>query len=225
MAKYLKDDFKWDFGEYLSQIHFVYSKVSGSIKRFSECLQNKEKQETGEIEIEEDFGTVKINEELAKSLLSLEENLKSEAFFNSLLISAYSFLEFGVIEYCRLVEGYLENEIKLSDYNRPTGLNEAKKFLLHAFELNIFSLKKWNEINEYRKHRNLIVHNNSNIIKEPEKNIENQPEFKIFDSNDDLEITSAGYVFIKNIDYINNLTDFAVEFHYEIIEKTKEKIK
>jgi hypothetical protein len=223
MAKYFRDNFEWDFGGYLSQIHVVSSKVSDSIKKFSDCLE-KQKEEKGEdIEIIEDFGSAELNSDLVSSLVSLSDNLKSEVYYNSLLISAFSFLEFSVLEYCRLIEGYIKEDIELNNF-KQIGLTKANKFLIKAVDLDISTLPNWESIDEYRKHRNLIVHNNSNIIHKPNKPLNEQKDFEIFSSNGSLEITSTGHIFILNIDYINSLLDIAVDFLNEIIEKTKEKI-
>lgn len=222
MAKYFKDNFDWDFGMYLSQIHLVSSKVTGSIKKFSECLSSQKDETPDDIEIIEDFGSVEINPELSSSLVSLFENLKSEAFYNSLLISSYSFLEFSVLEYCRLIEGYLKKNVKLDKINK-IGLLKAQKFLNKAVGLDISSLPNWDEIDNYRKHRNIVIHNNANIIQNSNKPIEKQKDYELIDNNISLEITSAGYIFINNIDYINNLLDISSDFLNDIVEKTKEK--
>jgi len=222
MAKYFKDNFDWDFGMYLSQIHLVSSKVTESIRKFSECLSNQKDEIPEDIEIIEDFGSVEINSELSSSLVSLFENLKSEAFYNSLLISTYSFLEFSVLEYCRLIEGYLKKKVRLDRIDKD-GIFKAQKFLKKAVNLELGSIPNWDEISNYRKHRNIVIHNCANIIQNSNKPIEKQKDYEIINNNEYLEITSAGYIFIKNIDYINNLLNISSNFLYDIVEKTKEK--
>jgi hypothetical protein len=118
MAKYFRDNFEWDFGSYLSQIYLVSSKVSDSIKKFTECLENQKEINTEDIEIIEDYGSVELPDDLLKSLTSLSENLKNEVFYNSLLLTAYSFLEFSLIEYCRLMQGYIKKDVDLEKLNK-----------------------------------------------------------------------------------------------------------
>ena len=220
MATYFKDNFEWDFGMYLSQIHLVSSKVNESIKKFSECLSSQNEETTKDIEIIEDFGSVEINPDLSASLISLFENLKNEAFYNSLLISSYSFLEFSVIEYCRLIEVYLKKNIRLAKINK-IGLFKAQKFLRKAVGLDISTLPAWKDIEIYRKHRNIVIHNYANIIQTSNKPIEKQNDYNVLHNIANLEITSAGYIFITNIDYINNLLDISSGFLSDIIENTK----
>lgn len=224
MAKYFRDNFEWDFGSYLSQILLVSSKVSDSIKKFTECLQNQKEIENEDIEIIEDYGSVKLPEDLVKSLVSLSENLKNEVFYNSLLLTAYTFLEFSLLEYCRLIEGYIKKDIKLSKI-KQTGLLKSKVFIHNAFDLDISSLGNWDQIDAYRKHRNLIAHDNANICHKPNKKLEEQKDFELYNSNENLDVTETGHVFIKDISYINNLFDIATQFLNEIIEATKEKIE
>ena len=224
MAKYFSDNFEWDLGRYLSQIYLVSSKVSDSIKRFTECLQNQEEIENDDTEIIEDFGSVELPEELLSSLVSLSQNLKNEVFYNSLLIIAYSFLEYSLLEYCRLIEGYIKKDIKLSKY-KQTGIWKVKVFLYKAFDLDISNLENWDQINAYRKHRNLITHDNANILHKPNKKIEDQKDFELFNGNENLEVTEIGHVFIKDIIYINNLFDISIQFLSRIIDATKKKIE
>ena len=43
MIAKLKEDHEWDFGKYLSKVGMVHSKISGAIKRFTDCLTLQEK--------------------------------------------------------------------------------------------------------------------------------------------------------------------------------------
>ncbi len=222
MPKYFKDKFEWDLGKYLSQIYLVYSNVLDSIKRFSECLEHEQRDEP-EIVIEKNYGSVEINKELFDSLFSLGENLKNASYYNPLLILANSYFEFGLIEYCRLLDNYKKEGKKIEKY-KETGINKAKVFLMNAFDINLESDINWDEINKYRRLRNLIVHHGSNIIRKPNKSIEEQPDYQIISSMTDIDITSAGYVFIKKIDHINNLLDVSVTLLSNVIDQTKLKI-
>jgi hypothetical protein len=222
MSKYFKDSFEWDLGKYLSQIHLIYSNVTETIKRFSECLDNNRDKEQ-EMEIEEEFGSTEIDQKLFESLISLSENLKNAIYFNPLLVLAYSFFEFGVMEYCQLLDNYKKEGKKFEKY-KGRGINRAKTYLINAFDINLESDSNWNRINDYRVLRNLIIHQRSNIIRKPNKPIEDQPNYKIISSMADIDITSSGYIFIKKIDHINNLLDISVTLLNNIIDQTKSKI-
>jgi len=54
---------------------------------------------------------------------------------------------------------------------------------------------------------------------------EKQKDYKSLGKNDNLEITSAGYVFIKNMDYIKKLIDISVGFIDVLIGMIKSKIE
>ena len=224
MAKYFRDNFEWDFGSYLSQIHLVSSKVSDSIRKFTECLENQKEIKSEDIEIIEDYGGVELPVDLLTSLTSLSEILKNEVFYNSLLLTAYSFLEFSLIEYCRLMQGYIKKDIDLVKI-KQTGLLKSRIFLQKAFDLDITSLENWVQIDAYRKHRNLIAHDNANIYRKPNRKLEEQKDFELYNSNENLDLTETGHVFIKEITYINNLYDIASQFLNEIIGATREKIE
>jgi len=79
-------------------------------------------------------------------------------------------------------------------------------------------------LNKYKKIRHLIIHNNSNIIKDYSLDIENQKDYNVLSEIEELYITDAGYIFITEINYVKNLIDISVNFINEVIEKTKDKI-
>lgn len=223
MAVKLKEDLEWDFGAYISKVNMVHSTVSGAIKRFSNCIELLEKDDNSESEIKEDLQTIQIEESLFKSLLNLGENLKNQAFHNSLLISGYSFLEFSLVEYCMLLNDYL-NVQKQFDDTKGSGILKCRRFLNRELNLNIHTFADWEFSDDMRELRNLIIHNNSNIITEPDKSKESQEFYSTLSKYKELEITDSGYIFIKDIELITKFVDKSVEFINEIIEKTKTKI-
>lgn len=224
MAAKFKEDLEWDFGTYLSKINMVHAKVSGAIKRFSSCIDLLEKEDNSESEIKEDLQTIQIEESLFKSLINLGENLKNQAFHNSLLISAYSFLEFSLVEYCKLLNDYLTVQKQFND-TKGIGVIKCRRYLNRELNLNIHTFPDWEFIDDMRELRNLIIHNNSNIITDPDKSLDNQELYSILTKYTDLEITDSGYIFIKNIGLITKLVDKSVGFINMIIEKTKTKIE
>jgi hypothetical protein len=224
MAAKLKVDLEWDFASYISKVNMVHSKVSGAIKRFSNCLAIIENEDKSESEIKEDLKTIKIEDSLFQSLLVLGENLKNQAFHNSLLISAYSFLEFSLVEYCKLLNDYLSVEKQFNE-TKGIGILKCRRFLNRELNLNLHLMPNWKFLDDMRELRNLIIHNNSNIITNPTINLEDQEFYERFINYKELEITESGYIFIKDMGLITNLVDTSVEFINEIIEKTKTKIE
>lgn len=224
MANYFKDNFDWDFGLFLSNIQLVASKVSDSIVRFNECLKSQSDAMSEDVEIIEDFGTAKMPGDLAACLISLMKNLKNEVFYNSLLITAYSYLEFSLIEYCKLIEGYLTKDIRIARY-KQSGILKAKFFLHDAFDLDISDLENWNQIDAFRIHRNIIIHNNSSILHKQNRRLQEQKYFGLFADNKSVEIAESGRVFISDSKYIDSLLALSTHFLANIIEATKGKVE
>lgn len=223
MAIQFKEDLEWDFGIYLSKIQMVNSKVSGAIKRFGECIENLNQTDNTEAEIIEDLETIEIEGDIFDSLVKLGENLKNQAFHNSLLVIAYSFLEYSLVEYCKLLNKYIECNKSFID-TKGSGILKCKTFLNREFDLNVHTFKDWEDLDIARKIRNLIIHNNSNIIQDEEIGLEEQEDYDVILDIEHVDITEVGYLFIENIEYIDTIIDKSVSLIDEIISKTKGKI-
>lgn len=225
MTTYLKDDFNIDFSLFLSKISMINSKISSMIERFSKSLEEVEEKNTEEVEILEDLGTGEMPQDLANVLYDLSENLKNQVFFNSVSISIYSFLEFSLIEYCRLIDNYLIEGKPFKDY-KNYGLEKAKDYLKDNFNIDFATVPNWDELSKFQKVRNLIVHNDANIYKDYDKTLKEQPDYPVLSSmTDSIDITSSGTFFIKSFDYINTKLSQAVEMIDYIITSTKDIVK
>ena len=147
-----------------------------------------------------------------------------EINFNSLLISAYSFLEFSLVEYCKLLNKYLDVE-KQFDETKGIGILKCRRFLNRELDLKIHIMPKWEFLDDMRELRNLIIHNNSNIITNPSISLKRQEYYERLAKYEELEITESGYLFIKDIGLILKLVDTSIEFINEIIVRTKTNIE
>ena len=211
-----KEDNEWEFGKYISQINMVYSKVSGAIEKFTKCMDKIEGEDTSDIEIIEDLGTVEIEQHLFDSLISLGENLRNEIFYNSLVTAVYSYLDFGITQFCLLTDEYY-NCPRSFEKTPGTGLFKCVNYLKKCFDIKTNNIEEWDDIDKFRRLRNLIVHHNSNIIKNPEKGLSRQPHYKKLIDIEHLEITESGYVFIKDIEYIESMLERSSSFINNII--------
>jgi hypothetical protein len=224
MTVYLKDDFDFDFGMFLSKISMINLKVSNTIEKFADSLAEIDKESTMDIEIIEDLGSTTIPDDLAKVLFNLTDDLKNQIFFNLLAVSIFSFLEFSLIEYCRLIDSYIEPEKPYGEY-RNFGLDKAKDYIKDNFNIDFGTVANWEEINKFQRVRNLIVHNNANIIKDYDKPIEGQDDYIVLSGmKGTIEITSSGTIFIKTIEYITEIQEKSVALINDIIEKTKGEV-
>lgn len=219
MGKVFRDDIESDFADYSVKIQLLYSNVVDSIRRFSKCLDD-ESSKNNNIEIEDENEIYNLNADLFDSMTLLGNNLKNASFYNSLLILAYSYFDFGINEYCSFLDKYKIQGKKLMKY-KELGINRSKVFLLKSYKIDLEKFKDWGVLNNYRKIRNLIVHHNSNIIRNPNKYIEDQRDYKLLSSMKDIEITSAGYIFIEKIDHIFNLLNISANIINDIILKTR----
>lgn len=225
MAAYLKDDFSFDFGLFLSKISMINSKISSMIEKFSKTFEEVEEESTEDIEIIEDLGTVQIPDDLANVLFDLSENLKNQVFYNSVSISIYSFLEFSMIEYCRLIDNYIVGGKPFKEY-RNQGLEKAKEYLKDNFEIDFGTIANWDDISKFQKIRNLIVHNDANIYKDYDNPLEEQPDYPVLSQmSESINITSSGTFFIKSFEYINTTLTQSEEMIESIISRTKDEVK
>lgn len=228
MTKYLKNDFKWDFGNYSSNINIRIGSVSDSIKKFLDCIEHieaekqKEIEEDG-IEIIQEEG--EIDQELIKSLSQLMTNLQNGIFYNSLLITTYSFLEYSLTEYCRMMENYILKDIGSYYSYNGNGIDKTRDYLREAFEIDIAENKEWSALQSYKKVRNLISHNDGNIIKDNSKTREEQPDFKEINKIAEIEITSTGYIHIQDIEYVKSLLNISIDFIQKMVDTTNERVK
>lgn len=218
MTKYKKDHFDWDFGKYMSEIGRITNSVYENIKKFTEFLNKEEP--TPEIEIIESYGSTDLDPTLFKSLTELMTDLKNQSFHNSLIITVYSFLEYSLVEFCRLIDLYIEPEKRFKDIPQ-NGLDKCKDYLTSTFNFNISCFKKWNTIKEFQRIRNLMAHNNGNLYREYGKNLKEQPDYGLISGNKNLRISDSGTIFIKELSYITSLADTSVQ----LINFTLENIR
>ena len=222
MSKYFKDHIEWDYGKYFSEIGRISSSVYTTINRFTEYLTKEEKTEN-EIEIIEDYGSVQMDQKLLESLTNLLTDLKNQSFHNSLVITVFSFLEYSIVEFCRLIDFHLEPNKRFKDVPL-IGLDKCKDFLYSNFEFSVSKFSDWNKIKEFQKIRNLIAHNNANLFKDPGINLAEQPDFKEINNNKNIRITESGSFFIKEISYIKDFADVSINFINFTIENVRKKI-
>lgn len=190
-----------------------------------ETLEEKE-QKTMEAVVEnaEEIGSVEIPAELSRALIELQENIRNKFIFNSLLVSAYSFFEYSFNLLCRYVDNTWSPE-KSFDHTSNLRIDKCKKYLKDNIDIDFRTDPGMLEINTINKLRNRIVHNNSNIIIDKEKPIEQQKCYLLFNSNYKLDVTRTGIVFITNMDLIKDFIDKSVEFLEFVKNKISEQIK
>ena len=216
---YLKENFQWDYEIFIDRISRIYINICQDMEDFSEFLENKNSTGT-EIQVEEDYGESHFDKELIESLTRLSENLENQVFYNTLVISIYSYFEFSLVEFCRLIDIYTDSEPNFEDI-KGMGLKQARKYLAQIFDLRLEKFENYQRITDMRKFRNLVVHNNANLFKDLNKPLTAQPDYLFFQHHDKFDVTSSGYIFINDLKQIKKFLDISNKFIGEILNRTK----
>ena len=144
-----------------------------------------------------------------------------ELLMNSTFISSYSLFESSFSRICKHAQKEKGTQINLNDLSGK-GINQCKKYIEKAIEIDLSSLcTNWQEIQNYNKVRNLIVHNSANFEKDKNKALENQEMYSFIASNPFIQIKreGRGYFYIKDYQFIIIFCDKAESFLSEIIKK------
>lgn len=207
--KYFGDNIDWDLGKYLSEIGRITDQVHSSIQKVSDCL-SQVKMDIPQVEIIEDFGSAEIDGSLLQSLVDLSDDLHNQSFYNSLIISIYSYLEYCLVELCELIDLYEKPNRRYNNIG-GSGIFKCMDFFGNNFDFYLTQFDNWNEIKLLQNIRNLIAHYNSNLYTENGLNIKKQPYYNELNRNRNIRITSSGYFFITEIDYIKRMADLSGE--------------
>jgi hypothetical protein len=220
-----KVDFEMDFDSFFSKILYLNTRLLNNVKKLTSCLINTSNESSGDIEIIEDYGQAPIDSDLLESLTNTLNDLKNEFAYNTLLIASFSYVEYTLKEFCLLLDKYSDNEIKYATIKDDKGINKVRTYLNTNFSIDIGQYSNWAQLKNYQTHRNLVIHNDSNIIIDPNKPIEKQSGYNIISRNKLLEIAENGNVFIKDLSYIEHLIEIGNEFISSVINETKTEIK
>ncbi|MGA2405283.1 MAG: hypothetical protein ABSF81_00845 [Bacteroidales bacterium] len=144
-----------------------------------------------------------------------------EILMNSTFISSYSLFENSFCRICKHAQKEKGKQINLNDLSGK-GINQCKKYIEKVIEIDLSSLyTEWEEIQNYNKVRNLIVHNSANFEKDKSKALERQEMYLFITSNPFINVKreGRGYFYINDYQFIINFCDKAEKFLSEIIDK------
>lgn len=158
-----------------------------------------------------------------KDIPSLILDINNAMYYNSLVLYIDSVLEHSLKMICQYIfDNNISNE-KYPDVNRDILKNTWKYILstqLVSFNDKDLS-KHYDTIIKVNKLRNLITHNNCNIIKFKTKPIKKQLDYNLFYSDKRLTILETGQIYIKDVNYINSFITSQNLFLGEILKKIK----
>jgi hypothetical protein len=215
---YLRNDLKFDYSTYQQLVGRENGLINDYFKEFTQFLEQKREKvnssNNGEL-----IAEVEIPEELGKAFFKAMTDIANQTVFNALFVKTNSFLEWALIESCRLSAIYLNVDFK-NYKTKGRGIYKVKEFLEQELSLKIAN-GEWSRFTANQEIRNLIVHNNANLITDYSKKLEEQPNYSLLQANKKhFDVSETGFVFINEMEYIMESHKLAVDF----IHKTSEAI-
>ena len=208
---YSRTNFKSDCGVYRQLIQTESSNIDDYIKQLSQFLKDKDKRINAELDEMELVETLNIPEDLAIKVGEFLTNNANKTIHNALFVMTNSFLEWAIVELCRLTAIYIDDDFFA--YRNGNGLEKAKNYLKEKINLTIAGGSDWQLFTDNQSVRNLIVHNGSNIIKDYSKGPNQQPDSAMFKRNaKHFDYTSTGFIFILKMKYIKDSNITAKKF-------------
>jgi len=138
----------------------------------------------------------------------------------SLFLSAYNFLEALLNWGCNFREEKWNLNISLNDLNGK-GVNRARKYLIKVMNIGFPDAPHWQEIQNYNKLRNCIVHNDGKLVGTSDEEVLK----KYIENNSYLKI-DFGEVFIERgfcENVFETIEKFSKQLDDSILEKEIEK--
>ena len=139
--------------------------------------------------------------------------------FNSSLLSIYALLENWLKKLCDYEYERGFSTIKVSDLAGRNYIEKSKNYFEKVAGIDLSDLNmKWQKIKEIQNIRNLIAHNNANLIKDKEKPIDKQPIFQLINRIDHIQLNDkTGDFFIKDKTFIIDFLQVIKKYLIEII--------
>ena len=163
------------------------------------------------------------NKKAFEDYQELLRNLNSEIYYYSLLLVSFSSFEISLKQICLFIEQYSEPKYPFDPPNRlilkncRDFINSSKLVDMTEKEIdsNYSFLTKINDL------RNLIAHNNGNLIQNRNLGLESQKYYRVFNSEKFLTINLNGQVYINDDEYIKEFNRRSKEFLNNIINTLK----
>lgn len=218
-AIYLRDNLKWDYMQFQSQARLQYGNINDYFNHFDRFLKDKEERINKASQGGEVIATIPVEGEMADLISDLVEwgqANSAQVVYNTLFLMSNSFLEWGLIEVCRLASIYIGDDFLA--YKNGKGLEKAKNYLKEKINVPINAgSKEWYRFTINQEVRNLIVHNGANIIVDYSKRVDEQPIHKNIKPIEKefykaFYLTETGFIYIKDVNYIQESHGWATDF-------------
>jgi hypothetical protein len=217
-AIYTRAEFGFDCGLYEQLLRLEGGNINDYIKQLTKFLEQKREAVDKESSKGKVIATMDTSEigDLVEEIVSYFNNNANKTIFNALFVMTNSYLEWGVVEICRLASIYLKVDYKTYS-TRRTGLEKAKEYLQNELNIPIKENDVWQNIKFNQEMRNLFVHNAANLFKDYTKPLKEQDYYQeVNKRNKDIDLIETGFVYIKNMEYISVTHGKNTDFIYEV---------
>lgn len=151
--------------------------------------------------------------------------LTSFFYYNSLILSIYSLFEFSFKQVCLFLHTSYYPEVTFDENNKNDIIGNCNKYIRKTVltgksdrQINIF----WEEITQVQKLRNLLTHQNGNLVKQ-KNDVSAHPNYKQFAKDKRLFIAANGQVYIDDDEYIRSFLKNTQLYLNKVIELEKQK--
>ncbi len=218
---YLGNYHPMDYGRFQQLARLQYGNINDYIKQLNKFLEEKKERINKASSEGKVIRTIDITDEHMNDLLNdfvKWSDVNSKQFiYNALFIKTNSFLEWGLIECCRLAAIYTGD--KFVDYNNGSGIDKAKNYLQEKLNIPINTSKEWSRFKVNQDVRNMIVHNGASIVVDYTKAVEDQPLYKTVVTNKKaFYLSETGFVFINDMAYIQESHNWAIDFVQQTLD-------
>jgi hypothetical protein len=145
-------------------------------------------------------------------------------FYNSSIVSLYTFFETNLNKICDKIQAETDLVIGLNDLAGSNIIQKGRKFLSRFVNVDFDQIdKEWIKITDFQKLRNLIVHQNSQIrnnSKEDAKIIEYFNGIKL-EKDNSFFITNADLLF----EFLSLIEAFIINIYDQIEKKSFKKFQ
>lgn len=152
-------------------------------------------------------------------------NLNNVVYFNSIFLGSFSIFEYSLKRVCMFIEKYSDPKVEFELPNRKI-LKSCRKYIADGKLVDMTNGridKIYVNLLLVNEMRNLISHNNGNLIQKKGIPIELQDNYGYCKKHDYLTISSNGQVYINNDKYITDFVSESEEYIKLIINELKNK--
>lgn len=182
-------------------------------KKRSEILENINHAKTSN----ENFEYAK---NLENEVWKFDEPFKKFSY-NSQLLSHYAFFESWLKKLCDYHHRLGFNQITVVDLNGQNYIEKSKLYFQKVAGIHLGELQEeWKRIQTIQQIRNLIAHNDSNIVKISNKPISDQPQFQILINENFINLDRlSGSFYIEDQQFLIDLLELFESYLTKIIDK------